>query len=64
MGYCPQGNAINDDLTGRQTLQIFAMLRGVAKSAINSEVDKLLDDLGKVNHFTFNLIYLFRMCCL
>lgn len=47
MGYCPQFNAINHVLTGRQTLQVFARLRGIPKEDINGEVENLLEVLGK-----------------
>jgi ATP-binding cassette subfamily A (ABC1) protein 3 len=29
IGYCPQFDALLDDLTVRETLQIFALIRGV-----------------------------------
>lgn len=45
MGYCPQTNAINQDLTGRQMLETFAAFRGIPKEKIDSEVDKLLKSL-------------------
>lgn len=43
MGYCPQTNAINQDLTGRQMLETFAAFRGIAKEKIDDEVNKLLE---------------------
>lgn len=49
MGYCPQFNAINHVLTGRQMLRIFAMLRGIPKNVVDAEVNKLLDALGKID---------------
>lgn len=42
MGYCPQTNALNQDLTGRQMLRVFASFRGVPKDRINHEVSTLL----------------------
>lgn len=53
MGYCPQFNAINHVLTGRQTLQTFAMLRGICKKDIDAEVNRLLDSLGIVFFVSF-----------
>lgn len=42
MGYCPQTNAINQDLTGRQMLRVFACFRGIPEDKIDEEVNKLL----------------------
>lgn len=46
MGYCPQFDAMNELLTGRQMLECFAKLRGVPKEDIQHEVQMLLDLLG------------------
>lgn len=42
MGYCPQTNAINQDLTGRQMLETFAAFRGIPDEEISNKVDELL----------------------
>lgn len=34
MGYCPQFDAINDLLTGREHLQFYARLRGVPENEV------------------------------
>lgn len=34
MGYCPQFDAINDLLTGREHLEFYARLRGVPEDAV------------------------------
>ncbi|XP_053951058.1 phospholipid-transporting ATPase ABCA3 [Anastrepha ludens] len=51
IGYCPQFDALLDDLTGRETLQIFCLLRGVRRKRIN----RIIDDLAKSFGFTKHL---------
>lgn len=34
MGYCPQFDAINDLLTGREHLEFYAILRGVPEEEV------------------------------
>lgn len=34
MGYCPQFDAINDLLTGREHLEFYAILRGVPEGEV------------------------------
>uniref|UniRef100_A0A182SFE6 Uncharacterized protein n=1 Tax=Anopheles maculatus TaxID=74869 RepID=A0A182SFE6_9DIPT len=36
IGYCPQFDALLEDLTGRETLRIFALLRGVRKQEVKN----------------------------
>ncbi|XP_021358402.1 ATP-binding cassette sub-family A member 3-like [Mizuhopecten yessoensis] len=45
LGYCPQYDALIDQLTGKETLYMFARLRGVQESLISGVVDSLLDML-------------------
>lgn len=45
MGYCPQTNALNQDLTGRQMLQVFAAFRGIPQDKVDQEVNILLERL-------------------
>ena len=40
VGYCPQFDALDDQLTGLEMLQFYARLRGIAKDKIN-EVNNL-----------------------
>jgi len=54
IGYCPQFDAINEALTGREMLKLFASLRGVSENHINYEVNKWLTLLGKLQ-FSFFL---------
>jgi hypothetical protein len=45
MGYCPQFDALIDLMTGRETLYMYARLRGVPESLIADVVQKLTDSL-------------------
>ena len=45
LGYCPQFDAVIDLMTGRETLYMFARLRGIRESCISPTVQKLLSDL-------------------
>ncbi|XP_033097470.1 ATP-binding cassette sub-family A member 3-like [Anneissia japonica] len=42
IGYCPQFDALIDEMTGRETLFMYARLRGVKEAMIPKEVEKLL----------------------
>ncbi|XP_065093711.1 phospholipid-transporting ATPase ABCA1-like [Ochlerotatus camptorhynchus] len=46
VGYCPQFDGLLDELTGMETLRIFAMLRGIAGSEIGAVVQSLAEELG------------------
>ena len=48
LGYCPQYDALIDQLTGRETLVMFARLRGVRD--VTACVDQLLKDLLLTDH--------------
>ncbi|XP_055599142.1 phospholipid-transporting ATPase ABCA3-like [Uranotaenia lowii] len=50
IGYCPQFDALLDDITGRETLKIFALLRGVPRSEIASVSLKLAESLNFLKH--------------
>ncbi|CAH8622676.1 unnamed protein product [Heterobilharzia americana] len=59
LGYCPQFDALLPYLTGYETLQLFARLRGIQEKTLNKEVDQLSYDLkltksahGLVNHYS------------
>ncbi|KAK7101994.1 phospholipid-transporting ATPase ABCA3-like [Littorina saxatilis] len=45
MGYCPQFDALIDQMTGRETLTMYARLRGVPESNIKNCVNSLIDVL-------------------
>lgn len=46
IGYCPQFDALNFTLTGREMLTVFAYLRGVPGYNVTNEVDKWLYRCG------------------
>lgn len=50
IGYCPQFDALLTDLTGRETLKIFALLRGIPKNEIEEITNKLGSELGFSKH--------------
>ncbi|XP_067683948.1 phospholipid-transporting ATPase ABCA3-like [Haliotis asinina] len=43
MGYCPQFDALIDQMTGRETLTMYARLKGVPENYIKGVCDNLLD---------------------
>lgn len=43
LGYCPQFDALIDQMTGKEILVMFARLRGVCEGQIKSIVDDLID---------------------
>ena len=45
LGYCPQFDALIDKLTGRETLHMYARLRGVHEQQIRKMVQQLIDTL-------------------
>lgn len=45
LGYCPQFDALNYDLTAQQLLKYFAEIRGVQDP--DAEVKYLIEQLGK-----------------
>ncbi|XP_058116458.1 phospholipid-transporting ATPase ABCA3-like [Anopheles ziemanni] len=50
IGYCPQFDALLEDLTGRETMKIFALLRGIPKHEIGHETIRLAGDLNFMKH--------------
>lgn len=46
IGYCPQFDALNDKLTGRETLKLMAILRGISPTNADKHVDKWIELLG------------------
>ncbi|XP_055533387.1 phospholipid-transporting ATPase ABCA3-like [Wyeomyia smithii] len=50
IGYCPQFDALIDDLTGRETLKIFSLLRGVPKQDIPTVSLRLASELNFLKH--------------
>ncbi|XP_063222748.1 phospholipid-transporting ATPase ABCA3-like [Bacillus rossius redtenbacheri] len=50
LGYCPQFDALNTSLTGREMLQLFASLRGVPRRDMDHEVSYWICRLGLGEH--------------
>ncbi|XP_034472561.1 ATP-binding cassette sub-family A member 3 isoform X2 [Drosophila innubila] len=50
IGYCPQFDALLDDLSGREMLRIFCLLRGVQKEAIKPVSEELAKSFGFMKH--------------
>lgn len=51
IGYCPQFDALLFDITGRENLKIFSLMRGIP---IN-EVDKIIENLAREFGFHIHL---------
>ncbi|XP_065332523.1 phospholipid-transporting ATPase ABCA1-like [Cloeon dipterum] len=50
LGYCPQFDAQHDLLTGHETLQLYARLRGVSKSLVDTVVRRWLVKIGLMKY--------------
>jgi ATP-binding cassette subfamily A (ABC1) protein 3 len=50
VGYCPQFDAIIEELTGRETIRLFARLRGIQEGEIDQLVNKLAANLLFTEH--------------
>ncbi|XP_058835896.1 phospholipid-transporting ATPase ABCA3-like isoform X2 [Topomyia yanbarensis] len=50
IGYCPQFDATLEDLTGRETLKIFGLLRSVPENFIAAVSESLSNDLNFTTH--------------
>lgn len=46
IGYCPQFDALLFDISGRENLKIFSLLRGIPISEINEIIEKLSKEFG------------------
>lgn len=46
IGYCPQFDALIEELTGRETLKLFALCRGIPKYTIDDVIRKLARDFN------------------
>ncbi|XP_059046978.1 phospholipid-transporting ATPase ABCA3-like [Achroia grisella] len=51
IGYCPQFDALLDNLTARETLRIFCLLRGIPPRVGNARAIQLAKSLGFLKHF-------------
>lgn len=50
IGYCPQFDALFENLTGREILEIFALLRGVQRKEVASYAVRAATDLDLIEH--------------
>ena len=50
IGYCPQFDALIGDFTGRETLKIFALLRGISQKVIVNLTTQLARELNFLKH--------------
>lgn len=50
IGYCPQFDALLDDLTPRETIKMFALLRGIPKSECDQLAVQLATDFDFLKH--------------
>jgi ATP-binding cassette, subfamily A (ABC1), member 3 len=50
IGYCPQFDALMFDLSGRECLKIFALIRGIPLGEIDDIIAKLATELGFQMH--------------
>lgn len=57
IGYCPQFDAIIEDLTGEEMLQLYAALRGTSVDNIDAEVETWVHFMG--NNSILNFIFFF-----
>ena len=46
IGYCPQYDAIIKELSGEETLYMFARIRGIPESEIPTVVKAIIDSIG------------------
>ena len=53
IGYCPQHDVINDMLTARETLKIYADFRGIPRMVQGNTIDKVIDLVGLNEHADF-----------
>lgn len=51
IGYCPQFDALFENLTGRETLRIFCLLRGIPSAVGNARALHLATSLGFLRHY-------------
>ncbi|XP_052283854.1 phospholipid-transporting ATPase ABCA3-like [Dreissena polymorpha] len=50
LGYCPQFDALIDQMTGRETLYMYARLRGIEESQISGIVERLINIMMLQKH--------------
>lgn len=50
IGYCPQEEALPLELTGRQTLKVFCLLKGIATDVVEQVSLEIAHNLGLLSH--------------
>lgn len=55
IGYCPQFDALIEDLTGSETIEIFALLRGVRPNDIPELCKRFTSQLNFQDHINKNV---------
>lgn len=50
IGYCPQFEALIEELTCRECLELFCYLRGIPKKQIPDTIDRVANELNYVKH--------------
>lgn len=50
IGYCPQFDALLNGLTCRETLEIFAMLRGIPSQDVKHYIENAAQSLDFIQH--------------
>lgn len=50
-GYCPQFDGLLDNLTGRETLRIYCLLRGIPDESGARAAAALVRELGFTKHY-------------
>ncbi len=60
MGYCPQFDAINDLLTGREHLEFYAILRGVPEKEV-CEVSRVYEQTRVLKQWFDIILYYFNI---
>lgn len=50
IGYCPQFDALFEDLTGRETIEMFSLLRGISRYNINKIIESIATELNVIDH--------------
>lgn len=50
IGYCPQSDALLDELTGAETLELFSLIHGIHPNDIKTLSNKLASELNFTQH--------------
>lgn len=46
IGYCPQFDALMFDISGRENLKIFSLMRGIPRNEIDGIIEKISKEFG------------------